>query len=225
MANRYDPDVIDQPVAEPISVSEAKLHSRVTGSVEDSLFAIYIGAAREYLQSRTNRTFHQETLGWSMDNWPGYFSMLPGAPPLSMDFLPRHIELPRATPLLDILSVTYTDSDGNATVWPSTEYELDVVSRPGRLVLSYNKSWPSFTPKASNAIRIIYTAGARDTPVEDLEQENSVKYAMLLLVGGMYSNREGEQIPDRNVMDTISLRYGVEAYISKLHVRPEWVDN
>jgi uncharacterized phiE125 gp8 family phage protein len=193
------PLVITGPTTEPISLAEVKSQLRIDGSTEDTLLNLYIAAAREYCENRTGRTFHQQTLEWVLDAFPSGSS----------------ITLPRATPLIAISSVKYKDSDGTETTWSSAEYIADTDSVPGGLVLGYNESWPSFTPYPVSPIRIRYTAGiATTSPVT--EASDLIKTPHLLLVGGLYENRESE-ITEAG-LTRISLEYGVEAFLSQLEV-------
>lgn len=181
----YDePIVIDEPLFEPITLDEAKMATRVYGSEENNLLRIYISAARRQLESATGRTFRQKTLEWSLDCWP----------------CARHIELPRATPLISISSVKYTDSEGTETTWDSGDYIADTTSNPGRLVLGYNKTWPSFIAAPANAVKIRYKAGVANTYPLDEDSQTDIqadaKTAMLLMVGTLYANRESEVMAD-----------------------------
>lgn len=193
------PRRISGPAKEPITLAEAKAQARITTSSEDSLIEGYIAAARIFIESQTGRTIHDTTWEIVMP----YF---------------REIWLPRATPLIEILEVVYKDSDGVATVWSDTGYIADTHTEPGRLVLAYNESWPSFTAYPASPIRIQYRAGIAASP--DVEAGDEIKYPMKLLVAGMYKNRESELLTSRDGMQYISQRYGVEAFLQDLRV--EW---
>jgi uncharacterized phiE125 gp8 family phage protein len=168
---------------------------------EDALFDVYIEAARDYVESHTGRTIHQKTLEITLNEWPRC----------------DYIALPRATPLISITSVIYTDSDGNATTWSPSEYIADTDSMPGRLDLAYGEQWPSATLLPANGIRIRYVAGIVTASPES-EAPGYLKYPVMLLVAGMYENRESEFVPDRMAIETIALKYGVEAFIARARV-------
>jgi len=195
-----DPIEITGPDREPVTVAEAALSTRVSGNAEDDLFAIYIPAARRNVERATGRTAYQKTLEWALDYWNGVPAAWVGqsSQPGSGNYVPlmRHIELPRATPLIAIESVKYTDSDGNETTWDPTQYVVDTYSLPGRLVLGFNQTWPSFTPAAANAIKIRYTAGTQYIYPDSIDPD--FRTLVLLLVGTLYANRESE-IPVDNL--------------------------
>ncbi len=191
------PTVITAPVKEPVSVAEAKLQCRVDGDTEDTLFAIYIAAARAYYERRTSRTIHQTTYEYTLDAFPdeGY------------------IVLPRATPLISVTSVKYKDSDGSETTMSTSDYIVDTDSTPGRVVLAYGESWPSFTEYPANAVRIRYVAGI-ETKSPETEADSLVKIPILMLVAAMYENREAVVVADAASVSQLAVEYGVEAFIS-----------
>lgn len=191
------PKLITAPSVEPVSVTEAKSAHNISISDDDTLIGIFIKAAREYFEWRTGRTVHETVWEYVLENWPAK----------------DYIALPRATPLISITSVIYKDSDGAATTWSSSEYIADSDEMPGRVVLAYNQSWPSFTPYPVSPIRIRYKAGiATASPVT--EADAWIKLPILLLVGGMYANRESEIVTNFAMVQETALKYGVEAFIS-----------
>lgn len=189
------PKVITGPTTEPVSLTEAKLQCRLDGSTEDALLTIYIAAARSFYEWRTGRTIHQQTLEYVLDEWP------------SVDC----IVLPRATPLVSITSVIYKDSSAVSTTWTNTEYIADSDSIPGRLVLGYGESWPSFTAYPVSPIRIRYLAGIETSPAT--EADSADKIPILMLVGGMYENRESVVVSEMASIQQIAVDYGVESFI------------
>lgn len=137
-------------------------------SVEDSLLTALITAAREYCEGFTGRALATQTI----EAYPEYFC--------------GDMELPRP-PLQSVTSVKYKDSESTeTTLTEDTDYIVDTDSVFGRLVLPYNKSWPTFTAYPVNPIRVRYDAGYSDT--DPIPQ--TIKLAILLLVGHWYANRE-----------------------------------
>lgn len=181
----YTPRVINEPILEPVVVEEFKTANNVGHGDQDDVIEGYLRAARRLLEKATGRTFYKKTLEITRDCWP----------------CSNYIELPRATPLIEIVSVTLKDSTGAETLWDDSEYIADTDSEPGRLVLGYNESWPSFTPYPVSPIRIQYTAGLIDSSPEDAPDE--AKKAIMLLAGTMLENGESENI---NIRDTRLLR-------------------
>ena len=86
-------------------------------------------------------------------------------------------------PLVSVQSVKYYDVNNVEQTLVNTEYYVDAISKPGRLVPA--TSWPA-TYVRPNAVSIVLTAGygvAADVP-------QVIKQAMLLMIGDMYNNRE-----------------------------------
>ncbi len=73
------------------------------------------------------------------------------------------IPIPRP-PCVSVDKVEYRrTSDGAWTELVSTEYDVDTVSEPARLLPAYGKTWPPARAQA-NAIRITHTAGYGAAP-------------------------------------------------------------
>lgn len=162
--------LVTAPTAEPVSLAEAKLHLRVDATDEDTMISSLITAAREYCENFQGRAYVEQTWELVLDAFPAG----------------DYIELPRP-PLRSVVSLTYTDSAGAATVWDPANYIVDTASQPGRLVLAYDKTWPSVTLQPAGGIKVRFTAGygtgASAVPAR-------VKQAMLLLIGHWYEHRE-----------------------------------
>lgn len=207
-----EPIVIVGPATEPVTPFEVKAQCRIDldDYAQDQLLATYISAARDYLEWRAGMTIHEQTLEWALNYWPysGLQNAYGGIP----------LTLPRATPLLEVLSVKYADSSGVETTWPADQYTMDTRAQPGSIAPAYGVAYPSFIAYPSAAVRIRYRAGIPTaSPVSEAPGE--VKYPILLIVAGMYEYRESEIVPDRNVAASISLRYGAEAFIERLMSR------
>ena len=194
-----EPNVISGPVKEPISATEAKLHTRADYTTDDTLYTIWIAAARDYVESQASITVHEKTLEITLDRWP----------------IGDRIHLPRATPLIAVTSVIYYDTTGAPTTWTAAEYIADTDSKVGGIVLADGQSWPSTSLLPANGIRIRYRAGIATTSPET-DTPAKIKYPVLLLVNGFDRNRSAETAPDRQTMAMISLRFGVESFIERL---------
>lgn len=194
---------ITGPSDEPIDITEVMNHANIsiTSPAQKRAIAdIFIPGARKYLEYRTGLTFHEKTLEWLLSDLPCY-----GEP----------IRLRLATPLISITSFNYKDSAGNESTWASSNYIADTDSKIGRIVPAYGVPYPSSALYPSWPVRIRGTAGiAITSPITDAP--GIVKYPLLMLTAAMWENREAESIPERGVMDTLSFKYGVEAYVSAL---------
>lgn len=139
-------------------------------SAEDDLLKALILAAREYCEGFQNRQYITATWELWLDKFP------------DKDYI--RIPLP---PLQSVASVKYYGTDDAEYTMPPADYFMDNKNGPGRLVLGYNKTWPSVTLRPANAVCIEFTAGYGDNA--SLVPQR-VKQAMLLLIGHWYANRE-----------------------------------
>jgi uncharacterized phiE125 gp8 family phage protein len=158
-----------EPAEEPIEVADAKDHLRVTHTDDDEYIGNLIKAARIWCENFQNRAYVTQTWRLLLDEFP------------SEDY----IELPRP-PLQSVTSVKYTDKDGAVTTLATSEYFVDTDSEPGRIVLNYDKTWPTTTLRPANGVEVVYVVGyGVGASVPDNKRE-----AILLSVADWYENRE-----------------------------------
>jgi uncharacterized phiE125 gp8 family phage protein len=195
--------VITGPTIEPITLAELQATARIDTSdaAQDVLVdEIFIPAARDYIEWRTGRTFHEKTLELALDGFPC-----------------GEITLPGATPLIEIVSIKYKDSDGAESTLSASTYVIAVGNekRLGRLTTAYGATWPSFTPYPLDPVKIRYKAGiAITSPLT--EAPGAVKHAMCLLVAKMWEHREAVIISDRQSIAQLAVEFGLEAFIGYL---------
>lgn len=166
------------PTVEPISLAEAKAHLRVTHTDDDSSIAIYIRAAREWMEGPygfLGRALVTQTWRLTLDAFPT-----------------AEIKIP-LPPLQSIVAVSYDNPAGVDTVIADTNYFVDDQSEPGWVVPVSAFSWP--TPiNAINSVRIDFVAGYPPTSDSPPNLTSKIPYniraAMLLLIGHLYENRE-----------------------------------
>lgn len=136
---------VANPVVEPVSVRDFKLQCRIDTEDEDDLLVVLLGAAREWAEAYTCRTFiHTQ---WQM----------------KLDAFPPEIRLPRppmavATGFTDV-SVVYTPSTSGSTATLATaDYRVDRLSQPGTLRPNYGQSWPAYLTD-ENSVTVTWWAG------------------------------------------------------------------
>lgn len=175
-----------------VTLIEAKAHLRVDTTDDDTLVEAMITAATEAAEQMTGRALMAQT--WE----------------LTLDAFPDAVELTRV-PVSAITSITYIDSTGAATVMAAPLYALDNADEFGfaYVVPVYAGVWPD-TRAEINAVKVRYVAGyasAADVP-------QSIKSWILLQVGSIYANREGEaagQVQKLGFVDALLSRYRVYA--------------
>ena len=154
---------------EPITTAEAKSQIRVDTSDDDTLIDNYIVAAREHGEQMTRRAFITQTWVWKLDKFP------PGGV--------MYVPLP---PLQSVTSIQYVDANGSTQTWSTDDYDVDISSKPGRIVPVYNGSFPT-TRIDTNAVTVTFVAGYGDATTDVPEQ---LRVAISQLVGHWYEHRE-----------------------------------
>lgn len=186
--------LIVPPTREPLDIEEVKKQRKFPSDTLDTLFDLWISAAREYLEEQTGRQLMTAT-------WEYWLS---GAPTCAV------IELPRP-PLQDVLSVTYDDADGVEQTLDPALYRVIAPAGPycrrGSVQLLSGSSWPALQVQ-TNALRIRFLAGYGNVPgaVSPL-----IKYALLMLVG--HFHKFGEEVNEARAQP---VPLGAAAVISSL---------
>lgn len=145
--------LITPPAAEPITLTEARLHCRIDSAAEDSLLQTWITAAREEAEVWTERTIPAQTWKLFLDRFPGY----DGRTPFGESLEARRIRLPRP-PLVSVSSITYVDTAGDVQTLSSSLYLASTNREPGTIEPAYGQIWPTSRYQA-DAVRIQFVAG------------------------------------------------------------------
>lgn len=156
------------PTVEPVSLTEAKAHLRVTHSDDDTYISTLINSARSTVEQFCGAALLQQSWSVFCDAWPtqGIFNL----------------------PLNPIMSITdlliYGEDDVAATLDPA-HYFLDSASKPCRLILRGGRSVPTPGRRANGIeIKLIagFGAGASAVP-------NQIKQALLIIIADWYASR------------------------------------
>lgn len=135
----YSITTTSPPMAEPITLTEAKLHLRVDDTADNTLITSLIKAAREYCEGFQNRTYMATTFQLKCNNWYD------------------EVQLPLA-PLWSVDSITYVDTGGTTQTLSTDIYDVDTAKEPGTVYLAYQQTWPSILGH-HQSITINYNAG------------------------------------------------------------------
>lgn len=131
--------MINPPAELAVDFALAKLCLKVEDDQQDSQIRSLIGGITMAAQHETGRAFiHQD---WRV----------------SLDLFDGPIRLPRA-PLSSVLSVKYWDANNVQQTLPPSEYQVDDVSEPGRILPAVGKSWPATFARV-NAVTVDYRVG------------------------------------------------------------------
>ncbi len=156
------------PAEEPLSLTEGKLHLRVTHASEDDLITSYMKTARQQVEVTTRRCLVTQSLALKLGRFPC------GKTPILL----------RRPPIQSVTSITYVDTDG-ATQTLGTDIYRFILNEPGWVELKYGQVWPA-TRCESQAVTVNFIAGYGDA--EDVPE--MAKSAIRLILGDLYANRE-----------------------------------
>lgn len=166
-------------LVEPVSVELAREQCRLDPDEADALIAQKISAAREWVEDYTGRIIAQQTLVAHFRSWGQY------------------LEIPRR-PVISIDAIVYNGDpddgsyiDGRFALGP---YPLRILAGP--------VGFPAL--RAGGSITVAYTAGydAGEVPKVMIE-------AILVLVGGMMSERDGAYERSRKAAEDLLVRLRV----------------
>ena len=171
------------PLAEPISVADAKTHLRIDGSAEDILIASLILTSRLHIEAALGLSLITQFWQLQLNDWPDG----------------NAISLP-LQPVSAITAVRTLAADGTITTLSPADTILD--TGPPPRVVRTGPSWPRVTA-AANGITISFVAGfgpsATNVPAP-------IRQAMLLLVAHWYEHRDPIEIgePDTAIPKAVS---------------------
>jgi len=155
--------VITAPSSEPVTLTEAKEHLRVDGSLEDAYITSLIKAARSYAENYCGITLFTTSYK-QIDN----------------EFADSTIQLFRPVIQADPV-VKYYDTDNTLQTVDAADYTIDYLNG----ILYNADGWPG-TYNRLNAVEITYDAGY--TTVSEIPID--IVYAIKILIGSMYEHRE-----------------------------------
>lgn len=157
------------PALEPVLLPAAKLQIRVDGTDEDTLITQLITLARKEVERLSNRLLITQSWDYVLDAFPA-----------------SPFDIPLG-PLQSVTSITYTDSNGDDTVFSSSSYAVDTYSYKGRVALLDGVSWPGAALYPFNGFKVRFVGGFGDEAAAVPERYIQ---AMQLLIGHYYENRE-----------------------------------
>lgn len=158
------------PVLEPFTVEEAKAQIRSVQDREDGLVFDYIRAARQACEDYLGRGLLTQT--WTL-NLSDFATVIP---------------LPMAAPLASVTHVKYYDEDGTQQTLATTYYNTDTRSRPGRIALAADQTWPALHGGRNvQRVEIQYVVGYTTTALIPA----SIRQGMRIYIGYLDADRNG----------------------------------
>ena len=156
--------------SEIVTLTEIKAHLRISDTSMDDILTVYLKTAREYCETYLNRALISQTIIQIRDGFPSESEMW-------LDLFAESVTITKIEYLLDDTWTTLSSSN----------YRLDAISAPNRVILKNDCLWPQ-TDYGNATVKITY--GVAVTAIK-----NKCKSAILLMVGDMEANPEN---PTRN---------------------------
>ena len=189
-----------QPLVEPVSLADAKLHLRIDSTDEDDLLANLVSTARAWCEDYCDRTFVMTQWTMRLDSFygsvgsPVQFGLRADGSNIEgrQGTVPNlDVELPRP-PMMQAgtataVAITYTPAAGAATATlDAAEYRVDRQATPGVCRPLYGQTWPSHLVD-QNSTTVSWWAGYSSDGTGVPPQAKS---AILMLVAHLWRNRE-----------------------------------
>ncbi len=167
------------PAVPVVSLRDMKDHARITQTQGDAGIQRYIGAATDAAEQYMNRGLVTQT--WTLTlRWFADVMYLPMASPLQNDAL--------AVGGSTAPVVKYYDTAGTLQTLATSSYDVDTISRPGRILRKANVSWPALqSGKLGGRVVITYVVGWTDP---ELVPEK-IKQGIRLYVSWLDADRDG----------------------------------
>ena len=163
--------IITAPTFEPLSVADVSEYLRLDDSPTDTLLiSALITAARQHLENYLNRFIAEQTVELALTGWKD------------------KIEL--SAPLQSVTSIKYLDENGAEQTLAANQYILDTYSEPAAIYPAYNVTFPNLYDQENN-VKIRYVVGFTSGGSPDSNPlPDPLKFAMMLIIGDLYANRE-----------------------------------
>jgi len=187
--------VTTQATAEPITLQDVKDYLRVEDAQDERVLQDLIETARRFCEEHTKRAIMPQTLTLTVDAydeladplWEGWKT----GP--YINYYKNYIDLARC-PVVSVTSVkTYNDADV-ATTMSASQYYVDNVREPARVVLRTGETFPTAL-RVANAIEVVYVAGYSNQATVP----SPLKIGMLQHIAFLYEHRgdmyEGVKMP------------------------------
>ncbi len=162
---------IVEPVVEPVSIAEAKVHLRVDAdfSDDDLYIQTLITTARIHVENASDRTLVRSRWQAKLDVFPSW-----------------DIELPRPPVMADTVVVEYIPSNAAYSPVAFTDFRTDRDSTPAVIRPQWNGSWPT-ARGAENDVTISWWAGFGES---GQQVPTPARNCILMLIGHWYATRE-----------------------------------
>ena len=132
-----------EPSQEPVTLQEVKEYLRVDDSTDERILRPFLESARRFCEEYTGRALMTQTLQLYLDSFednedPLWEGMRTGA---YLNHYKNYVVLPRS-PVASVTHVkTFSDAN-NETTFAASNYHLDLIREPSRIVLKKGNNFP-----------------------------------------------------------------------------------
>lgn len=183
--------LVTAPTLTLVSAAEIEAQCNAIG-IGATDFTPFVETATEHVSTICDRAFLTQT-------WRGY-----------LDYFPAdgEIELPLGT-LQSVTSIKYFDTAATEATYALTNYGVDVASDPGRIVLEYQKLWPTVTLRNTNPIEVLFVCGWTSAALVP----SAIKHAIRLLAAHYYEHREEVVLGNSSAVQSALLAAGADSLL------------
>jgi uncharacterized phiE125 gp8 family phage protein len=160
--------LVTAPTVTPFHLTEAKEHLRVFTSDDDFYIQSLIDAVVSAAENITRRSLFTTTWDLVLDEFP-YFEFL----------------LPRA-PAQSVTHIKYLDGNGDQQTIDASDYQVDVISEPARVIPAPSLSWPVTESGRINSVELRFVAGW----AKRFDLPAGLRQAMFFHLSHLYDIRE-----------------------------------
>lgn len=155
------------PATTAISLAEAKAFLRVDSDYDDdnAYITSLIGVATNVVEQFTRRRLITQTYNIYYDEFPPYMDLQVGN-------------------VASVTHVKYYDTDNSLQTLDTSEYDVDIRVKPGRIYQAEDGNFPD-TYERANSVEVEFVVGSAASDVED-----AIKQAMYIVIGRYYENRQ-----------------------------------
>lgn len=163
--------IITAPSFEPLSVADVSEYLRLDDSPTDTLLiSSLITAARQHLENYLNRYIAEQTVELALTGWKDKIDL--------------------SAPVQSVTSVKYLDENGVEQTLNPNQYLVDTYSEPAAIYPAHDVTYPNLYDQENN-VKIRYVVGFTSGGSPDTNPlPDPLKFAMMLIIGDLYANRE-----------------------------------
>lgn len=182
--------LVSAPAEDPVSLSEIKNYLRISVSTDDAMLTGFITAATRLVEAWLNRKLVTQTWDLFDDCFPEYRNFDALKEGWQEGALSEYISQKDfiSIPFFPLQSVTFLktfDEDDTEFTMPSSDYQVDTISEPGRLALRLSATWPTTVLRTVNGINIRFVCGYGTASAVPYP----IKQAIQMMVGKFYESR------------------------------------